>query len=132
PAPVRALRPVARRFVAMGWRTLTTSYANGSAGLGTVRAAWRASRASCVYGESSGAHWALLLAARDPGVRCVIAAAAPTDLVTWPRELRAAIRPEALRLRAAAFGRSAAALRRFSPVQQPPRGDCARVLLLTA
>src|SRR4051812_6344835 len=118
PGAVRALRPVARRFVALGWRAMTTSYANGTAGLQTVRAAWRIAHASCVYGESSGAHWALLLAARDPDVRCVIAAAAPTDLVTWPRELLPAMRPEALRLRGASFGRSGAALRRWSPARQ--------------
>src|SRR3954451_11090202 len=71
PGGVRALRPTARRFVAMGWRTLTTSYAPGRRGLATVAAAWReASRSgpACVYGESSGGHWALELAARDRSV----------------------------------------------------------------
>jgi fermentation-respiration switch protein FrsA (DUF1100 family) len=136
PGGVRALRPVARRFVAMGWRALTTSYAPGTAGLATVAAGWRAaSRAgpACVYGESSGAHWALVLATRNRAVRCVVAAAAPTDLVTWPGQIRSrGARRAALRLRAAAFGHRRPALERFSPAQQWPRDDCVRLLLLTA
>src|SRR3954447_19246765 len=56
PGGVRELRPAARRFVAMGWRALTVSYAIGAAGLETVAAGWReATRTgpACVYGESS-------------------------------------------------------------------------------
>jgi acetyl esterase/lipase len=136
PAGVQKLRPVARRFVAMGWRALTLSYAPGRAGLATVAAGWRtASRGgrACVYGESSGAHWALVLAARDRGVRCVVAAAAPTDLVTWPGQIRSrGARQVAVRLRAAAFGRRRGVLERYSPALRWPRGDCAQVLLLTA
>jgi fermentation-respiration switch protein FrsA (DUF1100 family) len=129
------LRPVARRFVAMGWRALTTSYANGPAGIATVADAWREASArgpACVYGESSGAHWALVLAARDPAVRCVVAAAGPTDLVTWPQQLRGPIRGEARRLRTAAFGADPAVLERWSPAASWPAHDCVRLLLLTA
>jgi fermentation-respiration switch protein FrsA (DUF1100 family) len=120
----------------MGWRALTTSYAPGTAGLATVTAGWRAATRNgpaCVYGESSGAHWALELATRERGVGCVVAAAAPTDLVTWPGQIRSrGARRVALRLRAAAFGHHRAALARFSPATQWPAGDCVRLLLLTA
>ena len=34
-----------------------------------------------MYGESSGGHWALMLAALRPRIDCVMAVAAPTDLV---------------------------------------------------
>ena len=136
PGAVKLLRPTARRFAGLGWRTITLSYANGAAGLSTVKAAWRQARAAgpaCVYGESSGGHWALTLAARDRGVRCVIAAAAPTELIDWPRELRnPEARAEAIRLRDAAFGDSPAAWRRASPALAWPAGNCARVLLLNA
>jgi pimeloyl-ACP methyl ester carboxylesterase len=120
----------------MGWRALTTSYAPGRRGLATVTAAWReASRTgpACVYGESSGGHWALELAARDRGVGCVIAAAAPTDLVSWPGQIRSrGARAEALRLRAAAFGLGRSTYERYSPALRWPADACARVLLLNA
>src|SRR4051812_45981448 len=108
PASVGALRPTARRFVAMGWRAITASYAPGADGLASVTAAGQVAGGdgrACVYGESSGAPWALMPATRQRTVRCVIAAAAPTDLVTWPGQLPpGAGRFEAVRLRNTAFG----------------------------
>ena len=136
PGGVRRLRGAAQRVVAMGWRALTLSYANGAAGLDTVAAGWReATRAgpACVYGESSGAHWALMLAERDRSVHCVVAAAAPTDLTTWPRDVPSRpIRRIAYRLRAAAFGRRRDVLARFSPALHWPSDGCTRLLQLIA
>lgn len=85
---VRSLRPVARRFQRMGWRTLNTSYSNGRPGLRDIEAAFRYSDRRwgrdpiCAYGESSGGHWALVLATTRP-LDCVVAAAAPTLLPAW-------------------------------------------------
>jgi hypothetical protein len=136
PGGVRELRPAARRFVAMGWRALTVSYANGAAGLETVAAGWReATRTgpACVYGESSGAHWALMLATRDRSVHCVAAAAAPTDLTTWPADIPSrGIRRMAFRLRTAAFGRRREELARLSPALHWPRDGCTRLVQVSA
>jgi hypothetical protein len=133
---VRDLRRAARHFVAMGYRALSISYAPGMRGLQSVAAGWRIARRhgpACVYGESSGAHWALVLATRDRSVRCVIAAAAPTDLVSWPAEIRSrGVRRVAVQLRDAAFGTRRRTLERYSPVDQWPRDGCARLLLITA
>lgn len=71
-----------------GFRTRIAPYRAGKAGLTDVTRAVRdARRASpglpvCVYGESSGATWALLVAARTTDVACVVALAAPTDQET--------------------------------------------------
>lgn len=74
-----------------GFRTKVAPYRAGKAGYLDVLRAVRSARRSapalpvCVYGESSGATFALLLAARTPGVDCVIALAAPTDQETLAR-----------------------------------------------
>ena len=81
------MRPIARRFRRWGYRTANSDYAPGPAGLTDVLALYDELRAQrpddrvCVYGESAGGHWALLLAALRPDVNCVIALAAPVDLV---------------------------------------------------
>jgi acetyl esterase/lipase len=69
-----------------GWRVVSVDYAPGAAGLASVNAAIAREHPGCLYGESSGAHLALLAAAASPTVRCVIAAGAPTDFAAWHRE----------------------------------------------
>ncbi|MCW3065949.1 MAG: hypothetical protein JWN32_3121, partial [Solirubrobacterales bacterium] len=78
------------------YRVLSLDYAKGTAGLSDVERQVRAALAThptqgplCLYGESAGAHLALL-AARDIGrVDCVVAAGTPADFETWPAEAEA-------------------------------------------
>jgi dienelactone hydrolase len=75
------------RFARWGDTVVSTDYAPGGAGLADVLATYDAARAArpsariCLYGESAGGQWALMVAALRPTVDCVIAAAAPADLV---------------------------------------------------
>lgn len=76
---------------ARGLRTVSVDYARGKAGLADVLAAARAARRHgpgpvCLYGESAGGTLALLAAARDPHVACVLTLGAPTDFATWSRD----------------------------------------------
>jgi acetyl esterase/lipase len=90
---VRDQRDVGERFNSAGWRTVAATYRNGPGGVEDVAAArdWIASRwgagPDCVYGESSGGHWALTVAQQldgDDDPPMTVAAAAPTDLAAWP------------------------------------------------
>lgn len=71
-----------------GFRTRIAAYRAGKAGLTDVTRAVHAARNAspglpvCVYGESSGGTWALLVAARTADVACVVALAAPADQET--------------------------------------------------
>ena len=137
-APVEALRRTAHRFAGWSWRALSTTYRNGRAGLLDAEAAvdYAARRFGgpiCTYGESSGGHWALMAALARPRVRCVIAAAAPTDLAAWPGEVRLpSVRAFTRRTVRAVFGTDRAALRRMSPARAWPRRPHARLFLLYA
>lgn len=88
---------------AWGLRTRVAAYRGGATGLADVGAALgavhRAAPRSpvCLYGESSGGTWALVAAAHDPRVRCVVVAAAPTDQETWARSASRAARSLARR-----------------------------------
>src|SRR5215213_5547061 len=87
PVPTAALAPKAASFRAAGLRAQSLDYRRGDEGLIDVVAAVDEQLAAhpnsplCLYGESAGGHLALLAAAARPQVRCVITAAAPTDLV---------------------------------------------------
>lgn len=76
-------------FRAAGWSTSAIAYAAGKDGLASVSREIEAARARtprrplCVYGESAGGHLALLAAAAQPRVRCVMTFGAPTDLDRW-------------------------------------------------
>jgi acetyl esterase/lipase len=92
-AAVVAARPQASFFRAQGWATYNVDYRAGRLSLTDILAAYDALRhqlgpkaAVCAWGGSSGGHLALLLAAYRPAVKCVMAAAAPTDLVSYDRE----------------------------------------------
>ena len=70
-----------------GWAVDDIDYRPGRAALGDVVAAYRNLRAVrgarvpvCALGQSAGASMALLLAAAEPSLRCVIAEGALTDL----------------------------------------------------
>lgn len=71
-----------------GFRTAVASYRRGRAGLVDVTRRVRSLSAAfpdlplCVYGESSGGTWALLVAARSGDVDCAVVLAAPTDQET--------------------------------------------------
>jgi acetyl esterase/lipase len=75
-----------------GWRVVSVDYAPGAAGLASVTQAIAREQPECLYGESSGAHLALLAAASSPKLRCVVAAGAPTDFSVWRDEAQAAKR----------------------------------------
>ncbi|MFL5844309.1 MAG: alpha/beta hydrolase family protein [Solirubrobacteraceae bacterium] len=106
-----------------GYRTGVVEYRPGRAGLADVREAYDAAVADrpgrvCLYGESAGGTLALLVAAQRRSVSCVIAVAAPSDLLGLQQiapDLAATARARE------AFGASAAALRRFSPVTHARR-----------
>jgi acetyl esterase/lipase len=82
---VARLRPVARRFARLGLRVANADYRPGAASLTDARRALRRLGRGgrvCVYGESAGGQLALMLAARDGAIRCVITVGAVTDLGT--------------------------------------------------
>lgn len=85
PVVTATMAPTAKRFEKLGYRTVAVDYRAGRDGLSDVIAAYDAAAASgepvCAYRESSGGHWALMLAIRRPALECVIAVAAPTDLM---------------------------------------------------
>lgn len=84
----RLLREPGDVFLARSWRIVSVDYRGGNGGLRDVVAAiarqpHRTGRPLCLYGESAGAHLALLAAARRPSVDCVIGAGAPTDFQAY-------------------------------------------------
>jgi len=79
-----------RMFLARGWRVVSIDYEEGPAGLQDVLNAAGAEHARrtsdgpvCVYGESAGAHLALMAAARLRAIDCVIGIGTPTDLALY-------------------------------------------------
>jgi hypothetical protein len=97
PAPTsqKAMLSVAgETFRARGWRTVSVDYHAGAQGLDDVIDATRAELALptggllCMYGESAGAQLALSVAAKLPGVDCVIGFAPPADFETYQTEAR--------------------------------------------
>ncbi|MEA2218004.1 MAG: hypothetical protein QOJ35_630 [Solirubrobacteraceae bacterium] len=79
-------------LVARGWRVVSIDYDEGAAGLRDVLDAAGAELARnpdgpvCLYGESAGAHLALVAASRLPAIRCVVGIGAPTDLARFEAE----------------------------------------------
>jgi acetyl esterase/lipase len=80
-------------FLARGWRVVSIDYEEGTAGLQSVldAAGGELARGSgngpvCVYGESSGAHLALMAATRLSAIDCVIGVGTPTDLQLYVDE----------------------------------------------
>jgi dienelactone hydrolase len=80
-------------FLARGWRIVSVDYNEGAAGLQDVLDAVGAELARkssagpvCLYGESSGAHLAIMAAARLRAVDCVMGLGTPTDLLLYQQE----------------------------------------------
>jgi len=74
-------------FLERGWRVVSIDYHEGTAGLRGVLDAAGAElarndhdRPLCIYGESSGAHLALVAAARLRSIDCVMGLGTPTDV----------------------------------------------------
>ena len=93
-----------------GFRVKVVAYGPGKAGRADVAAAMLGARERdprgriCIYGESSGGTWALVTAANDPEVDCVIASAAPADEDTWLTSRRRVAHTFAHRIWPAYFG----------------------------
>jgi acetyl esterase/lipase len=117
--------------------TISIDYAAGQEGLASVVAQLRRVLPAgphghaCAYGESSGAHLALLAAAELPELRCVVGLGAPTDLDRWRDDAVLAGNAEWFsnwsQTAEPVFGASAEA--RWEPVAQASR-IAARVLLV--
>jgi acetyl esterase/lipase len=80
-------------FLERGWRVVSIDYEDGTAGLADVLSAAGAELARnstdgplCIYGESSGAHLALVAASRLRAIDCVIGLGTPTDLTLYQEE----------------------------------------------
>ena len=78
-----------------GWRVVSIDYEAGTEGLRDVLDTVRSELARgtsngplCVYGESSGAHLALVAAAQVKEIDCVIGLGAPTDLPEYEATAR--------------------------------------------
>jgi dienelactone hydrolase len=111
-ALVSDARDLARRFSG-NWRVYNVDYRSGSGALEDLTAVVDAVRAEhgrnfpvCAAGQSAGGHWALTLAEHRE-LACVVAEAAPTNLLT--------LGPEAQRMAMAAFGSDRRDLARWSP-----------------
>jgi acetyl esterase/lipase len=83
-------------LLARGWRVVSLDYNEGTAGLQDVldtAGAELARKAGdgplCIYGESAGAHLALVAASRLRAIDCVIALGGPTDLLLYEAEAAA-------------------------------------------
>src|SRR4051794_3606567 len=80
-------------FLARGWRVVSVDYNEGPLGIQDVMDAAGAELARgtsngplCIYGESSGGHIALMVAARMRSIDCVIGVGTPTDLKLYADE----------------------------------------------
>ena len=83
-------------FLARGWRVVSIDYEEGAGGLQDLlntAGAELARRTSdgplCIYGESSGAHLAIMAASRLRAIDCVIGVGTPTDLHQYTVEASA-------------------------------------------
>jgi acetyl esterase/lipase len=80
-------------FLERGWRVVSIDYEDGTDGLQDVLNAAGAELARnttdgplCLYGESSGAHLALVTASRLRSIDCVIGLGTPTDITLYQAE----------------------------------------------
>ena len=80
-------------LLARGWRVVSVDYAEGQAGLqdildtaGSELARIGKKGPVCLYGESAGAHLALVAAERLRAIDCVIGLGTPTDLPLYTQE----------------------------------------------
>jgi acetyl esterase/lipase len=80
-------------FLARGWRVVSVDYDEGPQGIqdvmdvaGAELARGTSNGPLCIYGESSGGHIALMVAARMRSIDCVIGVGTPTDLKLYADE----------------------------------------------
>ena len=80
-------------LLARGWRVVSVDYEEGAAGLQDVLDAAGSELARigdngpvCLYGESAGAHLALVAAERLRAIDCVVGLGTPTDLPLYTQE----------------------------------------------
>lgn len=85
-------------LLARGWRVVSIDYEEGQAGLQDVLDAAGSELARigdagpvCLYGESAGAHLALVAAERLRAIDCVIGLGTPTDLPLYTTEADASL-----------------------------------------
>lgn len=85
-------------LLARGWRVVSLDYEEGTAGLNDVLDAVGGELARntgggpvCLYGESAGAHLALVAAARLRAIDCVVGLGTPTDLALYHTEAAASL-----------------------------------------
>lgn len=139
PGTLSTERTEAERWRRRGWLTVNLDYPACGASLkgvlwfhDRVRARYGRRLPLCASGASAGGHLALMLAALRPGVACVIARGAPTDLRTIDRSASASGSREGSEA-VAAMARSAFGdwLGPMSPVAHA-RALRARLLLVTA
>ena len=113
-------------LVQRGWRVVSVDYNEGAQGLQDILDAAGSELARnssdgplCIYGESAGAHLALIAAARLRAIDCVVGVGTPTDLPLY--ESQAKISPDA-RVRLVAsqitrlFGATTEAMTAWSPL----------------
>jgi acetyl esterase/lipase len=95
--PAMTRNRTVRRWRGEGVAVWSTDYRPGAASLGDVERAYATVRRRvglrrrvCLHGESAGAQLALMVAAREPSVDCVISDSGVVDLAAVPRtsELR--------------------------------------------
>jgi len=117
-------------LLARGWRVVSIDYEEGPAGLQDVlnAAGNELARKStngpvCIYGESSGAHLALVAAQRLRAIDCVVGLGTPTDFPTYEVEAANSL-DERLKLVASQirrfFGATLDALTSWNPVSLAP------------
>ena len=69
------------------WRPRRSAFPDVLAAYDRLRRRVGAATPICAWGQSAGAHMALMLAIRRPGVACVVSEAAPTELSRLPANL---------------------------------------------
>jgi dienelactone hydrolase len=100
-----------------GIATAVVRYDAGAQALGQIEGVYAKAQERfpgvpiCLIGGSAGAHWALMLAAREPEISCVVDQAGPTDLTKLAEQGS----QEGHELAVTAFG--AGRLAKFSPVR---------------
>jgi alpha-beta hydrolase superfamily lysophospholipase len=123
--------PTAATLQRLGYATVVIGYDEGATGFREIKQVYSKVRQRypdlpvCVHGFSAGGNLGLMLAAREPGIDCVLALAAPTDLPA----LKDQGAGETYDLAVNAFGEDQ--LANWSPVHDADRIN-AKVLLINA
>jgi dipeptidyl aminopeptidase/acylaminoacyl peptidase len=123
------LIPTAEELQSLGFATVVVGYGEGATGFQDVKQAYEKTRQRypglpiCAQGVSAGGNLALMLAAREPGLTCVVGLATPTDLTA----LKDQGGDEAYDMAVTAFGEDQ--LANWSPIRYADRIK-AKVLLI--